>query len=81
MMTSLRRGSVTGLALSPIYLHKVDFAELLVFNQSLTTASESRLFGSVVRALVSYRGDPGSIPSKGMRNFSAMPYIVTTIMS
>ena len=43
-MTSLKRGSVTGKALSHIYLHKVDFAYLLVCNQSLTTASESRLF-------------------------------------
>ena len=40
-----------------------------VFKQSLTTASESRLFGSVVRALVFYRGDPGSIPSVGTGNF------------
>ena len=32
-----------GQALSHIYLHKVDFAQLLVYNQSLTTASESRL--------------------------------------
>ena len=52
-----------------------------VFNQSLTTASESRLFGSVVRALVFYRGDPGSIPSVGTGNFSAMLYFVTAIMS
>ena len=58
-----------GKALSPIYLHKVDFAQLLVYNQSLTTESESRLFGSVVRALILYQGDPGSIPSKGMGNF------------
>ena len=68
-------------ALLPIYLHKVDFAWLLVYNQSLTTASESRLFGSVVRALVLYWGDPGSIPSEGTRIFSAMLYFVTVIMS
>ena len=37
-----------GQALSPIYLHKVDLTQLLVYNQSLTTASESQLFGSVV---------------------------------
>ena len=37
--------------LANIYLHKVDFAQLLVYYQSLTTASESRLFGSVERAL------------------------------
>ena len=80
-MTPLKRGSVTGKALSPIYLHKVDFAKLLVYYQSLTTASESRLFGSVVRALVFYRGDPGSIPSDGTGNFSAMLYFVTAIMS
>ena len=72
---------VKGQALSPKYLHKVDFAYLLVYNQSLTTASESRLFGSVVRALVLYRGDPGSNPSEGTGNFSAMLYIVTAIMS
>ena len=46
----------------------------------MTTASRSRLFGSVVRALISYRGNPSSIPSKGMGNFSAMLYFVTTIM-
>ena len=57
-MTSLKSGSVTCQVLSPIYLHKVDLAKLLVYNQSLTTASESRLFGSVVRALVLYSGDP-----------------------
>ena len=45
--------NVMGQALSPIYLHKVGFAWLLVYNQSLTTAPGSRLFGSVVRALVS----------------------------
>ena len=72
---------VTGLAFSPIYLHKVDFALLLVYNESLTTASGSRLFGSVVRALVFYRGDPGSIPSDGTGKFSAMLYFVMAIMS
>ena len=72
---------VTGQALSPIYLHKVDIAYLIVYNQSLTTASESQLFGSVVRALVLYRGDPGTIPSKGAGNFSAILYFVTAIMS
>ena len=51
-MISLKRGSVTGLALSPIDLKKGDFALLLVYNQSLTTASQSQLFVSVVRALV-----------------------------
>ena len=70
-----------GQALSPLYLHMVDFAKLLVYIQSLTTASGNRLFGSVVRALVLYRGDPGSIPSKDTRNFSAMFYFVTAIMS
>ena len=80
-MTPLKRGSVTGQALSPIYLHKVDFAYLLVYNQFLTTVSESRLFGSVVRALVSYQGDPGSIASEGTENFPAMLYFVTAIMS
>ena len=74
-------GGCYGQALSPIYVHKVDFAYLLVYNQSLTTASGSRLFGSVVRALVSYRGDPGLIPSEGTGNFSAMLYFVTTFMS
>ena len=51
---------------SPIYLHKVEFALLLVYIQSLTTASENRLFGSVLRTLVLYQGDPGKIPSKGI---------------
>ena len=31
--------------------------------------TESQLSGSVVRALVSYRRNPGSIPSKGTGNF------------
>ena len=70
-----------GKTLSPVYLHKVDFAKLLVYNQFLTTASESRLFGSVVRALVFYQGDPGLIPSKGTGNFPAILYFVTAIMS
>ena len=59
MMTPLKRGSVTGQALSPIYLYKVS-----------DNCAESRLFGSVVRALVFYRGDPG-ITSNGKGNFSA----------
>ena len=81
MMTPLKRGNVWGKALLPIYLHRVDFAYLLVYDQSLTTASESPLFGSVVRVLVLYRGDPGSILSEGTGNFSAMLYFVTAIMS
>ena len=68
------------MALSPLLLHKVDLAWLLVYNQSLTTASGSRLIGSVVKAMVLYRGDPGSIPSKGTGNFLAMLYFVTAIM-
>ena len=75
-MTSLKRGSVTGQANSPLYLLKVDFAQHLEYNQSLTTATESPLFGSVVRALVFYRGDPGSIPSEYVGIFSAMLYIL-----
>ena len=51
------------------------------FNQSLTPASESPLFGSVVRALVLYRGHPGLIPSKGRGIFLAMLYFVTAIIS
>ena len=66
---------------SHLYLHKVDFAQFLVYNQSLTTASKSRLFGSVDRALVLYRGDPESIPREAMRNLSAVLYFVTAIMS
>ena len=42
---------------------------LYVYNQSLTTASESRLFDSVVRALDFYLGGPGSIPTAGVRFF------------
>ena len=63
-MTYLKWDSFTGQSLSPLYLHKVDliFAQLLVYNQSLTTASESRLFGSVVKALILYRDDPSLIP-------------------
>ena len=73
--------NVTGQTLSPIYLHKVDFAYLIVYNQSMTTASESQLFGSVVRALVLYRGNPRSIPSEGTGYFTAMLYFVRAIMS
>ena len=61
--------------------HKKSSFFFLVYNQSLKTVSESRLFGSVVRALVLYRGDPGSIPSEHTGNFSAMLYFVTAIMS
>ena len=46
----------------------------------MTTASESTI-GSVARALVSYRSDPGLIPSEGTENFSAMLYFVTAIMA
>ena len=74
--------TVTGQALSPIYIStKGRFHIALVCNQSLTTASESRLFGLVVRALVLYRGDPGLIPSEDTGNFSAMLYFVMAIMS
>ena len=68
-MTSLKRGSVTGQALSLIYLHKVDLALLLVYNHSLTTASESRLFGSVVRALVLYRATCVRFPAEALEIF------------
>ena len=51
--------------LANIYLQKVDFAQLLVYYQSLTTASESRLFGSVERALFFYWADPAWISSQG----------------
>ena len=61
--------NVMGQALSPIYLHKVDFAWLLVYNQSLTTVSGSRLFGSVVRALVSYRATRVRFPAKAREIF------------
>ena len=70
-----------GQALSPIYLNKVDFAWLLVYIQFLTTASVSRLFGSVEGKLVLYWGNPGSIPCQGTGIFSAMLYIVSAIMS
>ena len=60
------------------YLHTKDSTLLLEYNQSLTTASESRLFGSVVRALLFYCGDLGSIPSQGVGIFSAMLY--TTLL-
>ena len=46
-------------------LYTVNSALLLKCNQSLTTTLESRLFGSVIRALFFYRGGLGSIPSQG----------------
>ena len=61
-------------------LHTADFALLLVNNQSLKTASKSQLFGSVVRALVLYRGGSGLIPSQDAGIFSALLYIVTAII-
>ena len=48
------------------YLHIVDFAYLLYYNQPLTTRLEGSLFGSVIRALVLNRGVPGTIPSQGL---------------
>ena len=56
------------------------FALLLVYNQILKSASESWLFGSVVRTLVMYRGDPGLIPSEGTGIFSVLLYYVTANM-
>ena len=44
-----------------------------VYNLSLTTASGSRLFGSVVRALDFWPRGPG-FESIGVESFSAMPY-------
>ena len=61
--------------------------EHLIYNniQSLTTASESRRFGSVVRALDFYPDRPGSIPPIGgifFFFFSVMLHsFVTTFMS
>ena len=54
-----------GPELSPYISTNSKFRIALVYNQSLTTVSESRLFGSVVRALFLYRG---------MGIFSAMLY-------
>ena len=57
------------------------YGKLLECNLSLKTASKSRLFGSVDRELVLYRGGLGLIPSQGVEIFSAMLYFVTAIMS
>ena len=52
----------------------IDFVQLPVYIQSLTTASEIQLFGSVVRALVLYRYDRIFIPSHGAGLFTAVLY-------
>ena len=44
---------------------------LYVYIQSLTTAAECQLFGSVVRALDFLPSGPGSNPTKGGKIFSA----------
>ena len=51
------------------YLPRQITHSVYVYNQSLTSASESRHFGSVVRALDFQPGGPGSIPTKGMTFF------------
>ena len=69
-----------GPALSPYLLYKVDFAHLLAYIQSLTTASDNELFGSVVGALVLCRGSPGSIPARAQEYFQLCFTIVMAIM-
>ena len=63
------------------YLHKVDFANLLEYNQSLTTAPGSKPLGSVVRALVLYRDGLGLFSSQDTGIFSAMLYACCSLMS
>ena len=48
---------------------------LLLYIQSLTTASGSRLFGSVARALDFYLGRPGSNPTIGGKFFSYASFL------
>ena len=52
------------------YLHKQIMHSFCVYNQSLTTASGSRLFGSVVRALDFCPGGTGFISRQGQVIFS-----------
>ena len=54
------------------------------FQKSFLLTFQIANFGflnSFLVTLVSYRGDPGLITSKGMGNLSAMLYFVTSIMS
>ena len=64
------KGECYGLALLPsiICLGRLRIASKF-FIQSLTTASGSRLFSSVVRALDFYPGGPGSNPTIGGKFF------------
>ena len=68
MMTSMNRGSVMGHHSHLKYLHILDFTQLLVDNQSLTTVWLSHLSIGLVL------GRPGLIPSHGAGNLSAMLY-------
>ena len=69
----LEKGECYGLALLPsiICLGRFRMAcrYILLYIPSLTNASASRLFGSVVRALEFYAGRPGSNPTTGRKFF------------
>ena len=52
------------------YLHVIDFILLSIYNQSMSTASESQLFDSVARALVP--GWPG---------FNSQPWLTYNVIN
>ena len=75
----LEKGECYDLALLPsiIYLGRFRIRSLKKYIQSRTTASESRLFGSVARALGPDR--PGSTPTTGGTFFSSMLHFFVAI--
>ena len=77
MLTSLKRGSVTGQALSSFYLNKVRFP----IASSIYSISDNCVRESTLEnCFFLYRSDPGSIPSKGTGNILAMLYFVMAIV-
>ena len=63
-------GGCTYRIVGNLIVAEIDFAKLLGYIQSLTTASECKLFGWVIRALDLYWYKPGSIPSQAERSGS-----------
>ena len=73
MMTSSKWGCVTNICIKQI-MHS-----FCVYNQSLTTASGSRFFGSVVRALDFWQRGPGFDSRRGRIIFSCALFLFVTV--